>query len=117
MNAIKINLTIKQGATFKKVVTWQVGKPLTPVDLTGCTARAQVREDIDSAEVLLELTTENHRVVLGGVAGTIELYVSAEDTALINWERGAYDLNIILANGEVVRRLEGSVSVSKGVTR
>lgn len=120
MPAHKLNLKIDQGATFDKTLTWKVGAKAAaavPVDLTGCTARAQIREDIDSNEVLLELTTENERIQLGGTAGTIRILIDAVTTASISWESGVYDLEVVFANGHVVRRLAGSVSVSKEVTR
>ncbi len=54
---IKRKLTILQGATFRKRWTWKPGG--VPMDFTGCKARMQVRAEIDSTVVLLELTTEN----------------------------------------------------------
>jgi hypothetical protein len=38
----------------------------TPVDLTGYTAALRIRYRADSPNVLLEATTENGRIVLGG---------------------------------------------------
>ena len=112
---IKRKLTILQGATFRKRWTWRPGG--VPMDFTGCKARMQVRAEIDSTVVLLELTTENGGIALGGTAGTVDLYVSDEDTTLIDWEGGVFDLEIEHASGEVTRLAEGSGSVSKEVTR
>ena len=117
MPAHKVPLKIEQGATFDQPYTWKAGAPAAPVDLTGCTARAQVRPEIDSDTVLMDLTTENGRIELGGVLGTIRLYIAAADTAAIAWESGVYDLEIEFAGGRVVRRMAGSVSVSPEVTR
>ena len=119
MPAHKLPLKIDQGATYDKVLTWKTGTKAAavPVDLTGCTARAQIRSEIDSPIVLLELTTENGRIHLGGPAGTIRILIDATTTAAIDWESGVYDLEIVFAGGRVDRRLAGSVSVSKEVTR
>lgn len=113
----KLKFTIYQGATFRKRLTWKAGTPAVPVDLTGCTARMQVRAEVESETPLLSLTTENDRITLGGAAGTIDLYVSDEDTAEITWEGGVHDLEIEHPSGEVTRLAEGSVSVSPEVTR
>lgn len=113
----KRNLTIEQGTTFRKSWTWRAGSPSAAVDLTGCTARMQIRAKVDSAAILLELTTENNRIVLGGVAGTIDLIVSAADTAALAWKSGAYDLEIVFADGTVRRLLKGSVFIDPEVTR
>lgn len=92
----KLKLTIYQGATFRKRLTWTGPKPtLTPIDLTGCTARMQVRSEVSSPTVLLELTTENGGITLGGTAGTVDLYVGAIGTAAITWTDGVWDLEIV----------------------
>jgi hypothetical protein len=117
MAAARIKLSIEQGATFTKTVTWKTGKPALPVDLTGCTARMQVREKIEAAEVLLSLSTTDGRITLGGVAGTVNLRVEAEDTAEIVWKTGVYDLEIEFADGTVRRLFSGSIGVSPEVTR
>lgn len=117
MAAFKVPFKILQGETYDEVSTWKAGASAAPVDLTGCTARAQVRADIDSPVVLLELTTENGGIELGGVAGTIRRVISATDTAAIFWTSGVYDLEVVFAGGQVRRLMAGGVSVSKEVTR
>ena len=119
MPAHKVKLEIDQGATFDKTFTWLTGTKAkaVPVDLTGCKARSHFREDIESDEVLIGLSTENGRIVLGGTAGTIHLFISAADTAAMNWQSAVYDLEIEFPNGTVIRRMTGSVVVSPEVTR
>ena len=116
----KLKFTIYQGATFRKRLTWTNKATGTPLDLTGCKARMQVRAEVESTEVLLELTTENGGITLGGAAGTIDLYVGATATAAINWEGGVFDLEIIHPGAlpdDVTRIVQGTVSVSPEVTR
>lgn len=66
----KLKLTIYQGATFRKRLTWTAPGG-TPVDLTGCTARMQVRAEVGSPTVLLSLTTVNGGITLGGALGAV----------------------------------------------
>lgn len=113
----KHNITIIQGATLRDVTTWKAGTPAVPVDLTGCTARMQVRAKIDSADTLLNLTTENGGITLGGTAGTVTVFLSATATAALTWKSGVYDLEVQFGNGDVRRLLAGSVAVSPEVTR
>jgi hypothetical protein len=121
MAAFKLNLKIDQGASFARLVTWKTGDPAVatvPVDLTGCTARMQVRASVNSPTVLLSLTTENGGIVLGGTAGTVELCIlTAEQTAALTWARGVYDLEIVYNPDNVRRLLHGTVTVSREVTR
>jgi hypothetical protein len=111
-----LKLQIYQGATFRKRLRW-LNPGQTPIDLTGCAGRMQVREEVESTAVLLELTTENGRIVLGGTAGTVELLVDADTTTAITWDGGAWDLEIVHPGGEVTRLAQGSLCVSPEVTR
>lgn len=117
MAASKLKLAIEQGATFRRRLTWKTGTPALPVNLTGYTARMQIRGELTDATVLLELTTENGGITLGGTAGTIDLYISAVATAGITWESGVYDLEMVASNSDVIRLVAGGVSVSPEVTR
>ena len=114
---IKRKLTIVQGATFRRRWTWKPGG--VPMDFTGCSARMQVRSDVDSPVVLIELTTENGGIVLGAEPGSIDLYIGALQTEEIAWEGGVFDLEIQYASGpdDVDRLIAGSVAVSREVTR
>lgn len=109
------DLCIAQGATFQKVITWKSNGTL--VDLTGYTARSQIRATADAATPLIELTTANGRITLGNAAGTITLTISASDTAALTAGRGVYDLELVAANGTVTRLLQGVVTISRNITR
>jgi len=108
----------EQGATFRRTVTW-VDDASTPVILTNCSARMQVRKTKESAAPVLSLTTENGGITIGGPQGKLTLYVSA--TAMSQIPAGAYyyDLEVQFTNPEadVVRLLEGTFVVSREVTR
>jgi len=117
MAAFRLQLVILQGETYSALHVWKAGTPALPVDLTGCSARMQVRSELPSPEVLLELTTDNGRIELGGTNGEITLKLSAAETAALTWERGKYDLEIVHSDASVRRLLEGSIKVKREVTR
>ncbi|MGZ3773038.1 MAG: hypothetical protein ACXVCY_04630 [Pseudobdellovibrionaceae bacterium] len=109
----------EQGSTFEKQFTWKVknaANQLIPVDLQGYSARMQVRPNYKSPFVI-ELTTENSRIILGGQNGTIRLFISAEDTAAIPAKTFIYDLELVSPNGNVKRLIEGDFEVSPEVTK
>lgn len=112
----ELNLVIEQGATFDPVLTWKDQNGAL-IDLTGFTARMQIRDTVDAPDTLHELTTENGGIALGGGAGTITLSISAADTAAFDFEQAVYDLEVEAANGNVTRLLRGVVTLSKEVTR
>ena len=104
-----------QGATFERLLT-SAEPSGDPMNLTGYTARMQVRPEIESTNVLVELTTTNGRLVLGGAAGTIAMSLGPEITATIDRD-GFYDLEIISSGGAVHRVLRGRFVVNLEVTR
>jgi hypothetical protein len=114
--AAKYKLTIEQGATFRQVLTWKDGTG-APINVSGCTGRMQIRPSIDSATVLLELTTLNGGVTFGGAAGTVTLLIPATQTKDFAWLSGVYDLEVAFPDGTVRRLLYGTVVVSREVTR
>lgn len=121
MIAGKYNILCEQGTTFTRVLT--VEQPtledptvFEPYDLTGHTARMQVRRTIDSSSPLVTLTTENGRISIDGEAGQITLSMSDEVTSTIT-SSGVYDLEIIDSSGNVSRVIEGLFTLSLEVTR
>lgn len=89
----------------------------TPIDLTGYTARMQIRSDVDSDTVLVSLTTENGGITLGGTDGTVTLLISATATAALTWDEGVYDLELVSSGGVATRLVSGRIAVSDEVTR
>lgn len=115
MASFKVNLQMDQGGSFAKTVTW---KPAgVPADLTGCTALAHVRGQINAAVVLHTFSTELGNLILGGTAGTIELVMQDEETAAATWKAGVYDLMILFPDGTKRRLMNGTVTITPGVTR
>lgn len=116
MPASLYDLSIEQGATWVLSLVWRDSDE-EPIDLTGYSARMQVRPSVGSDEVLLNLSTEGGQITLGGAAGTIVIEVDAETTAAVQGRRGAYDLELESSDGTVTRLLRGSVAISPEVTR
>lgn len=111
----KYNFVCPQGATFSKQVSYLIDS--TPVDLTNYIARMQVREKHQSASPVVDLTTENGGLTLGGKAGSIQIDISASATQSLVPKNYVYDLEIESSGGFVVRLIEGNFSVSPEVTR
>lgn len=111
------DITIEQGATFQLSLIWKASTG-TPINLTGYTARMQVRRKYNSDLPLLSFTTENGAITLGGVAGTINVSGLATLTDdLPAPAPGVYDLEMIGPTGLVTRLVQGGVYISPEVTR
>lgn len=87
-----------------------------PVQLTGYTARMQIREKVGSDTVLHSLTTENGGILLDTTLQTITLLIPDETTATFTFKAAVYDLEM-LKSGEVSQLATGNISLSKEVTR
>ena len=110
------NITIYQGADLDENITLYSDSVGTKFDLTGYTARMQIRATVNSSSVIKELTTENGGIILGGTLGTIKIYMPATQTDLIT-SSGVYDLELVNITGGVIRLLQGSATLSLQVTR
>ena len=114
------DIAIDQGATFPLSVSVKsvaADGAKTPVDLTGYTARMQIRRMVDDEDVLASLTTENGRISIDEENGKVTLNIPDATTAGFTFTRAVYDLEIVAPGGTVQRILRGAVRVSPEVTR
>lgn len=107
---------INQGATFNPTVTWK-DKNKNARDLTGYTARMQIRKTVGSSTTIADLTSTGGDITLGGAAGTIKPVISDTDTAAMDFHEAVYDLELEDGSGVTTRLLEGPVVFHKEVTR
>jgi hypothetical protein len=127
MNAAQYNFVADQGATFSKLLEC-MDTSLTPIDLSGYTASMQVRDAYGASDIAIDLSDANNGITLGGAAGTIALWVDAEDMAALSipnlsavpgrppYKIYVYDLE--LSNGAVVTRLlQGTFTVYREVSK
>lgn len=121
------NMTCQQGSTFSRTIEIEQpdliadpsGNTFVPFDLSGYAARMQVRRTIDSANFLLELTTQNGGLTINPVEGDtnkIIVYAPANVTASVSTS-GVYDIEIISTDNVVSRILQGTFNLSPEVTR
>jgi hypothetical protein len=109
-----LDLDCYQGANFDYQLTWAVAG--SAVNVTGYTARMQVRDAVDSTAVALSLVSGTG-ITLGGTAGTIALSAVATATAGIEAGQYVYDLELVSGTGYVTRLVGGNFVVSAEVTR
>lgn len=131
MTAIKKDLYIEQGTTFRMGFTWTKESATTPgtagvpYDLTYAIARMQVRKT-QQQPVIVDATSIGPlpKLVLGGANGRIDLCLTDEDTDLIAVKAAVYDLEVemssggtIVGGGDTFRLLQGAITMSPNVTQ
>jgi hypothetical protein len=113
------DICVFQGATFNQTLFYETGEPSAPVNLAGFTAKMHIRSKPESKALILELSTDNGRIVLNEATGSIRLSISAQDTANLSvCDKAVYDLELYdTVNNVTTRILQGNVIISPEVTR
>ena len=111
MTPANLDITIYQGATWRLPMQWVVNN--VPVDLTGYTLRAQAKLTFNSNDqrTLFDLTA----VITDAVNGMFEISLTSEETAAFDFIRGSWELEAVQPNADILRILQGYVSLSRGV--
>lgn len=113
------DIIIQKGATFVyPILIWNDNR-VTRKNLTGFTAELKIKRKLPNGELestsIIELTTENGGIALGGLEGTIDLYISATNTTTLPSANAFYDLKLI--NGATVETaLSGTTTIKDTVT-
>jgi hypothetical protein len=128
MAAGKYNFTIEQGVTTTLEFQYKDANE-NPINLTGYSGRMQIKSDYADndpttyATISSSLYADGTGLNFSGsngstppTSGSIGLYISAASSSAFTFETAKYDLEIY--SGSVVTRLvEGTIKISKEVTR
>ncbi|EAZ2875447.1 hypothetical protein AYI72_22445 [Shewanella algae] len=111
------DLEIVAGTTFGFEVTWEDGSGTqTPIDISGCAVRFQVRTGTD--KLLVDCSTENGCIeVTDPATGTIAVQVKPEQTRghyPSQWEGADYELRVYFPSGDVYSILRGRAKLLRG---
>jgi len=81
------------------------------------TARMQIRDSVEAATALVTPTTENGGIAIDVLAKTITVTMTAAATALLTWDAGVYEIEMISPGGAVATLASGTVAVTMEITR
>jgi hypothetical protein len=139
MPAVDWRLILEQGVSRSPIITYRDVNG-APIDLTNGSAYMQVRADYNSPTTLLDLSTANGKIVLGGVLGTITPTFLSADTLGIDVSKaqlvplkialkcggfreircariGYHDLYYVDSTGVPTRLAEGAAYLSPTISR
>ena len=112
MSAARYNLVIVQGSDF--ALSFTIKEDDTVKNLTGYTARAQLRASKNSASIAATFTC----AIAQPTAGIIIMSLPNNTSSNLTAGTFFYDLEIFTANNAIVTRLlQGSVTLTQEVTR
>lgn len=113
--AAQQELEIEQYATYKVTFWYKDQGTGQAIDLTGHTAKLELRREYSDSTPALSLSTGNG-LTIEPALGKINLEISATQTSAIAQGRYFYDL-VITKSSQKTRIIEGIANVSPGVTR
>lgn len=109
------DISADQGTDYAVTFTYRDSNNAL-VNLTGATARMQVRRFVESTNPFLTMTNDSG-ITLGGAAGTIALLISAASLSAIPAGTYKYDIEIVTSGSVVVKLIAGSFILNGEVTR
>jgi hypothetical protein len=120
MSAGKYDFTIEQGANFSKTFTWKTSAGVA-ININGYTIRMMAREDYENAPPTISLSTVatpgGITIIGDGSTGQFTLAMTPTVTALLDFSTLLYDIEMVSGAGAVTRLLEGTITLSKEITR
>ena len=123
-------IVIGQYALINEPITWKIGAGVdtpggpfilrnatVPIDLTGYTARGEIKTDIRGA-LLATLTTENGGIVIDPLLGKVTLWCPRVQSRTwpSNIKKGVFDVELYDSSDVATRLLWGIVDISPNVT-
>lgn len=104
---------VKNGDTWSFSFVWSNNN--TPIDLSGCSAKMQVR---DRAGLLMATASSTAgEITINGPTGTVAVTFPATSTASVPAGQYLSDLQITFTNGTVQSSSTVSITVEEGITR
>lgn len=118
LSELSFPIVIDQGATFDLPIIYQDSGG-NVIDLTGYTAKMQVRETPEATgSPLVDLSSPSNGITITGASGKIEIIISSSLTAALVAPANAwYDLFITSPGGITEKLLFGAVTIYPAVTK
>ena len=108
------NFIMDQGSTYTVQMVYQDPNG-NPINLTGYTAKMQLRLQYGDPVAALTLTTGGGGIVIDPLIGTINITATDEQTLALEPTFYVYDLDLI-DGGTITRLIQGQITVRPEVT-
>lgn len=114
MEAGKFNILIEKKATFRQDFFLysqydKIAGTGTAIDLTGATVSAKIKQRETDTSAILTFNAN----VISAADGQIRIELTPAQTASIGWTSGIYDILVTFPSGDVVKYIEGNVTISR----
>ena len=110
--------TVKNGDTWMFSFVWSNNN--TPIDLTGCTAKMQIRDAANAIVATAPATATSpllpNTITITGLTGTVSVTFSSNFTAPITAGSYKSDLQLTFPDGTVQSSSTVTITVEAGIT-
>jgi len=109
------NFEVDQNATFSFIVEYKDNNGL-PIDLTGSTAKMQVRDTKGGSKLAFSLTSPAGGIVITPLLGKVTIKMTPTQTNKLFYPKSSYDIMVTDSNANKIKLLEGFITLSRSVT-
>ena len=113
--AVQKNWEVDQGTTFTFTVEYKDNND-SPIDLTGATAKLQVRDTQGGSKLAFTLTSPASGIIINPLLGKLTIKMTATQTNKLFYPKSAYDLMITDSNLNKTKLMQGFLTLSRSVT-
>ena len=114
--AVQKNFEVDQNATFTFEVDYTQEDEVTPIDLTGASAKMQVRDTKGGSKLAFTLTSPAGGILIDEPNGKLTIKVTPTQTNKLFYPKSSYDLMLTDSNLNKIKLLEGFITLSRSVT-
>ena len=109
------NFEVDQNATFSFVLEYKDDDG-NAIDLTGASAKMQVRDTKGGAKLAVTLTSPSGGIVIDQLNGKLTIKMPPTQTHKLFYPKSSYDLMVVDSNGNKIKLLEGFMTLNRSVT-
>jgi hypothetical protein len=109
------NFEVDQNATFSFIVEYKDDNGL-PIDLTGSTAKMQVRDTKGGTKLAFSLTSPSGGITITPLLGKLTIKMTPTQTNKLFYPKSSYDIMLTDSNANKIKLLEGFMTLSRSVT-
>ena len=105
------NFEVDQNATFSFILQYKDDNG-NAIDLTGASAKMQVRDSKNSTKLAVTLTSPSGGITINGPTGTVSIKMTPTQTNKLFYPKSSYDLMIIDSNSNKTKH-EALLSIKR----
>jgi len=109
------NFEVDQNATFTFIVEYKDNNGL-PIDLTGSSAKMQVRDTKGGTKLAFSLTSPSGGIVISPTLGKLTIKMTPTQTNKLFYPKSSYDIMLTDSNANKIKLIEGFLTLSRSVT-